>query len=143
MRVSASRCRLRFLLCFAAACVLVSVLPHGSFADNNEKDFSLSVRLKDPFNSDFEVCFPVTVNKSFRVTWMNRGIKNSFSGTLRPLVDGKYPVTLAISEWESERSNSKEAGEHKLKLDQPEEWEFVQSVSYQRTVLLSKGVCSN
>ncbi len=143
MRVPVSKCALRFFLCFAAAGLLVSVLPHCSTADNNEKDFSLSVRLKDPFNSDFEVCFPVTVNKSFRVTWVNRGIKSSFSGMLRPAVDGKYPLTLAISEWESERSNSKEAGEHKLKPDQPEEWAFVQSVAYERTVLISKGGCSN
>jgi|GEM_PF-5571294 len=141
MTATASKHSPRFRLWFAAVCVLALALPLGALADNNEKDFSLSVKLNDPFNSHFELCFPILVNKSFRATSMNHGIKNSFSGVLSPSVDGKYRMTLTISEWESERRNSKEAGEHKLKPDQPEDWGVVQSIVYQRSVLLSKGGC--
>ena len=123
------------------AVLLCVVLPCFSVMGQRQDSLNLSIRLQDPYNPDFELCTSVRVNEPFRVTWMSGKTRSNISGILHPPVSGEYPLTLSVSEWASEQSNSKETSESKLKLEKPYEWGVVQSVVYTRYVVLSKDAC--
>ena len=110
----------------------------GSVAETSQDLFHLSLRLQDPYNSDLETRIPIRVDKPFRITTDNGEIKNTISGQLHAPSGTKYPLTLTISEWESEKSNMKDSWELQLEIDKPWSAGVVASFVYERTVILSK-----
>jgi hypothetical protein len=110
----------------------------GSTAGTNQDMFYLSVRLQDPYNSDLETRIPIKVDKPFQITTDNGEIKNTISGRLHAPSGTKYPLTLTVSEWISEKSNMSDSWELQLEIDKPWSGGVLASFVYGRTVVLSK-----
>jgi hypothetical protein len=96
------------------------------------------VKLNDIYNPDFEVRLPIKINKQFQVVAENGDIKTTISGTLGNSNKGKYPLTLTVSEWGSEKSNISDTIQLNFELDKPVGYGPVSSFFYLRTVTLSK-----
>jgi hypothetical protein len=110
----------------------------GPVAQTSQDFFYLSVRLQDPFNSDLEARIPIKVDKPFQVTTDNGDVKNTISGRLHAPSGTKYPLTLTISEWSSEKSNMTDSCELQLEIDKPWSGGPIATFIYLRTVVLSK-----
>jgi hypothetical protein len=136
-----SSAMLRCIIYLSLNIMLCTVLTCSLVVGQRKDSLSLSVRLQDPYNPDFEICTPVTVDEPFRITWINGKIRNSISGILHSPVGAEYSLSLTVSEWASEQSNGKDSSESKLKLEEPYGWGVIQSVVYARRVVLSKDDC--
>jgi hypothetical protein len=132
-----SRSNLARVLWLALAIVFSGAFA-GSAADTNQDLFYLSVRIQDPYNSDLEARIPIKVDKPFQITTDNGEVKNTISGQLHAQRGTKYPLTLTISEWASEKSNQTGSMELQLELDRPWSGGPIASLLYSRTVVLSK-----
>ena len=101
--------------------------------------YTLTVELNNPYNRKFKMETVVVRNEPFELTKLNGRIKNTLSGVLRDPEDGKFPLELTVSEWESDKSNSRWTIE--LNLELGEEWSggIVQSLFYEKTITLSKS----
>jgi hypothetical protein len=111
-------------------------LPVGAHEGNLEPLY-LTVKLNDIYNPDLRMTLPVRAGKPFKVTVENSDLKTTISGTLSDPVEGKYPLTITISEWASTTNNIAGTSELHLELDKPLAWGPVFSVVYLRTVQLS------
>ena len=129
-------------ICVTLVVVLCTGLPWPSSAQQKDESFNLTVELRDIINPDFQTCIPVRVNEPFRVVWVDRKMKNSISGVLRPVVGGEYPLDITISEGEYKGKVAlKGTSQPKLKLEEPYGWGVVFSIAYLRYVRLSKEGC--
>ena len=124
------------------AVILCTVSPCLSLAQQKDESFSLTVELRDPFNPDFQTCIPIRVNEPFRIAWMDRRVKHSIAGVLRPSVSGEYPLEIMISEGEYEgKIGLKGTSKPQLRLEEPFGWGVIISIAYMRYVTLSKEGC--
>jgi len=71
------------------------------------KPFDLEVTLMTASNPDFTMQTTVRVGQPFEMTATNGALTNKVSGTLHSPANGEYPLDLTISEWVSEKSNSR------------------------------------
>jgi hypothetical protein len=130
------------LVVLAMLLVLCGISSFPSRATTGDESFSLSVTIQSRHVSDFEACVPIRLDEPFRVVWGYDKVKDSFSGVLHALKDGKYPITLNISEG---GGSCREMTEPSLILDKPAEWSNFESVAFKhidsRKVVLSKGPC--
>jgi hypothetical protein len=122
--------------------VIVFQSPFLSSATTLDETFSLSVTIQSRHISHFEACIPVRVEEQFRVVWGNDKIKDSFSGVLHAPKDGRYPITLNISEG---GGSCREMTVPSLTLDKADEWSNIVSMAFQhidnRKIVLSKAPC--
>ena len=124
------------------AVILCTVPPCPSLAQQKDESFSLTVELRDPINPDFQTCIPIRVNEPFRIAWVDRKVRNSIAGVLRPAVSGEYPLEIVISEGEYEgKVGLKGTSRPQLRLEEPSGWGVVSSFVYLRYVTLSKEGC--
>jgi hypothetical protein len=117
---------------------LINITSFGTTSDTDREIYILSVKLNDIYNPDFEIRLPIKINKTFQVIAENGDIKTTISGTLGSSNKGKYPLTLTVSEWGSEKSNITDTTQLNLELDKPMGYGPVSSFLYLRTVTLSK-----
>lgn len=100
--------------------------------------FTLTVTLQDVYNAHFDIPTNVIVDQEFGVSKQNGAVTNAISGVLHRPQEGRYPLTLTISEWKSDTSNNKNTERLNLELDKPWVGGPAQSFVYLRTVVLSK-----
>lgn len=115
-----------FNVCFSSAAT-----------QSNQPPLYLSVKLNDPYNPDLRITLPVSPGKPFKVTVENNELQTTISGTPGDPVEGKYPLTITVSEWASTTSNISGTSELHLELDRPLTWGPVSSFVYLRTIQLS------
>ena len=116
--------------------------PFLSTATTLDDTFSLSVTIESRHISHFEACIPVRIDEPFKVVWGNDKVKDSFSGVLQAPKEGRYPITLNISEG---GGSCRDMTVPSLTLDKLDEWSNVMSMAFQhidsRKVVLSKTPC--
>ena len=123
-----------------AAVALVFFSAPWFFAANTPREsFTLSVRLRDPYNRDLTALIPVQTNKPFHLEQTNGAVKNSFYGMLHSPIATTYPLTLTVSEWVSPSNNIRDTTKFSLKLDHSQSGGPVSSFVYSRTVILSRN----
>lgn len=113
-----------------------------AFAQSNntgDGSFYLSVRMNDIYNSDLQIFLRVKINKPFKVTAENGDVKTTISGTILGPKEGKYPLSLMVSEWVDEKNNLSGWTDLQLELNKPFGYGPVSSIVYFRTVTLSKN----
>lgn len=98
----------------------------------------LSVRLRDPFNRDFEMRIPVGLGQRFRTTATNGTVRNEMSGRVGAANGGKYALNLTVLEWQSAKNNVRDTTNFRLELDKPQSAGPISSFVYLRTVTLSR-----
>jgi hypothetical protein len=96
----------------------------------------LLVNLRDPLNQDFDIRIPVRVGERFVATAKNGVVKNEVLGLLQAPTAGTYPLSLTVSEWESEQNHVSGTMNFKLQLDKPQSAGPIFTFLYLRTVTL-------
>lgn len=117
---------------------LININSLGTTGDVSKEKYFISVKLNDLYNPIFKIRIPIEINKQFRIVAENGNIKTTIAGTIGNSYNGKYPITLTVSEWESEKSNISDTTQMNLELDKPVGYGPVSSFVYLRTVTLSK-----
>lgn len=127
-----------------ALLVLTALGPtsHSASNVNSDEPLSLSVRVQSRHIAHFEVCVPVRINEPFRIVWGSETVKSSVTGVVNSPVGNDYSTKLAISEGNGQ---CRAETEHKLKLDEPEEWSHIVSSLFNHIdthrFVLSKKAC--
>jgi hypothetical protein len=114
-------------------CVLFALLTSQQPQPNK---LVLLVNLRDPLNQNFSIRIPVHLGEPFYVTAKNGDVKNEFSGTLQALTAGIYPLSLTVSEWESQQNSVRGTTNFKLQLGKPQSAGPIFSFVYARTITL-------
>ena len=112
----------------------------GLAGDGSSRSFCLllSVRLRDPFNRDFEIRIPVGLDEHFYTTATNGTVRNEISGIVRASIAGKYALNLTVLEWQSVKNNVRDTTNFKLELNKSQSAGSISSFVYLRTVTLSR-----
>ena len=142
MKLQSFHSRIMTCIVLLLLLVLCATSPFPSKATAVGESFSLSVTIQSRHVSDFEACIPIRLDEPFRVVWGYGKVKDSFSGVLHASKDGKYPITLNISEG---GGSCREMTEPSLTLDKSAEWSNLVSMAFNhidsRKVVLSKSPC--
>src|SRR5262249_27523438 len=120
------------------ALFLAFLTPFSLSADGrtDRKRLVLSVRLQDPFNRDLEIRKHIKLGTPFFTKKTNGRVKNTISGVVFQEQEGKYELSLTISEWASEKDNVEDTMALELELNKPWKGGPVASFVYGRTVTL-------
>ena len=100
--------------------------------------YTLTVELNTPYNEGYTMAAVIALDEPFELTKLNGDINNTLSGVLRPSVDGRFPLDLTVSEWESEKSNITGSTGFEVELDKPWSGGPIASFFFAKTVTLSK-----
>jgi hypothetical protein len=123
----------------ATCLVLAAGLGIGCMQAPAGEAYRLTVKLDSCYNRGIVLETPVAVDRPFSLTKLNGAVTNTISGVLKPPVDGKFPLDLTVSEWESAKSNIRGTTALNLELDKPWSGGVGFSFVYGRTVTLSKA----
>ena len=123
---------------------LLATITGCTTTDQIHDKYTLSVRFRTRYNSDFTMSTPVTIqNKIFYSTKQNGDIRYKIMGALLPPHKGIYPLVITVSEWKTEAANSEVTTYKDMKLDRPVTHGVISSITSIFTITLSKDMNNN
>lgn len=110
-----------------AICFILSLLAPCAFGEATGIGLRLSVKIKDRYNPEFAVCAAIGHEAPLEIQWMSKPVRSKMAGQLAKPDRGVYLLTFSLEEWANEESQFSSTEGLKLRLETPNEEDFVAS----------------